>query len=347
MNNSKSKEYYKALVNRDTNYDGIFFVGVKTTGIFCHASCRARKPKYENCEFFEKAEEALLMGYRPCKICNPLSYPNELPKEVQILIDNVEKNPYKKWKEHDFKSLGVTSYTARRKFKKLYGMTFIEYARARRMGIAFNNIKGGGKVIDQQILTGYESSSGFDDAFSKIMGNPQNRKNLRIIYANLISTPLGKMVSLTDDSYLYLLEFIDRRALETEITKLRIKLNCKIIYGITEINKELEKELKQYFKGTLTRFSTPLFYDGTEFEKEVWNQLKKIDFGETTTYKQIAKELGNEKKLRAVGNANGKNKISILIPCHRVIKSDGSIGRYGGGIERKKYLLNLESKFKE
>lgn len=178
IENEQLKErYYQALLERDAQFDGIFFAAIKSTGIFCHATCRARKPKFENCDFYEKAEEALLAGYRPCKICQPLSYPHQLPEEVRMLITAVEANPEKRWREEDFKRLGLHSATARRQFKEVYDMTFVQYARARRMGLAFKNIKDGQTVIDQQLAMGYQSSSGFNDAFSRIMGNPSQKND--------------------------------------------------------------------------------------------------------------------------------------------------------------------------
>lgn len=149
------KQYYKALVNRDSDFDGIFFAAIKTTGVFCHATCRARKPKFENCFFYERAEEALLAGYRPCKICNPMSYPNQLPDEVKILVEAVEENPEKRWKEEDFRKLGIHSATVRRKFKDIYQMTFVQYARARRMGLAY--LRG---ICDGEIKEVHENYMG-------------------------------------------------------------------------------------------------------------------------------------------------------------------------------------------
>lgn len=342
ISNIRKEEFYKALLEKDPSYDGIFFVGIKTTGVFCHATCRARKPKFENCEFYYSAEEALLAGFRPCKVCNPLSFPNTIPKEVNLLVNEVEKHPEKRWMESDFISLGINSVTARRKFKEIYGMTFVQYARSRRMGMAFNEIKKGSKVIEQQLSLGYESSSGFNDAFTKIMGNPAKKTKVKILSASFISTPIGRMISLSDEKFLYLLEFIDRRGLEREVERLRIKYNIRIIYGKSKINKRLEEELNLYFKKALNKFSIPLFKDGSDFQKKVWSILESIPKGTSLSYQEIAIELGNKDKVRAVGNANGSNKISILIPCHRVIKSNGELGGYGGGIERKKYLLNLE-----
>ncbi|MGG4470575.1 trifunctional transcriptional activator/DNA repair protein Ada/methylated-DNA--[protein]-cysteine S-methyltransferase [Paenibacillus alvei] len=347
ISEKKKEEFYRALVDKNPHYAGIFFAGIKTTGIFCHATCTARKPKYENCEFFLTAEEALLAGYRPCKRCNPLYYPHSIPEEVEILVAEIEGNPEKRWKEADFLELGIHSATARRKFKEIYGMTFVQYARSRRMGMAFKKIISGKKVIDQQVSLGYESSSGFNDAFTRIMGNPPKKTAISIINAHIFSTPLGNMISLTDAKYLYLLEFLDRRGLEREIEKLRIKHNARILPGNTDINKSLVEQLNLYFSGRLRQFTVPLYKSGTPFQMKVWDILTTIPPGQTISYQDIASRLGNINLVRAVGNANGANQISIIIPCHRVISANGDIGGYGGGIQRKKYLLNIENLYSE
>src|SRR5580692_815869 len=160
MTVKKRKVYYRALLDKNTEYEGIFFVGVKTTGVFCRPTCPARKPKIENCEFFETAQQALLASFRPCKRCRPLSHPNQVSDLVQKLVEAVEKNPEKRWKDKDFQELSVDTKTARRQFKKRFGMTFVEYARARRMGLALKKIREGNSVIEAQLYTGYESSSG-------------------------------------------------------------------------------------------------------------------------------------------------------------------------------------------
>ncbi|MBM7711234.1 bifunctional transcriptional activator/DNA repair enzyme AdaA [Enterococcus xiangfangensis] len=342
----KQQEFYQALLEKDRAYDGIFFAGIKTTGIFCHPSCRARKPKFENCVFYQTAEEALLAGFRPCKICQPLSFPQMIPAEVQKLVDEVEAHPEKRWKESDFSALGLNSAAARRKFKEIYQMTFVQYARARRMGLAFKEISRGSKVIDQQLQVGYESSSGFNDAFTKIMGNPAKKTDVQTLTASFISTPIGRMLCLTDDEALYLLEFEDRRGLEREIERLREKYNSRIIYGQTAINQKVAEQLSEYFKGERREFSIPLFYDGSPFQKQVWETLAAIPFGKTVSYQEIAIRLGDKNKVRAVGRANGANKLAIIVPCHRVIAQNGNLTGYAGGLERKKYLLDLEQKYR-
>lgn len=340
------KKYYEALVRKDANYDGIFFAAIKTTGVFCHATCPARKPKYENCLFFEDAQSALLSGFRPCKRCNPLSYPHDLSPLIKEIVSLVEENPQKRWKDEDFKVLGAHPATARRQFKQTYGMTFVQYARARRMGLALQSIRLGEKVIDAQLNAGYDSASGFYDAFSKIMGNPPIKKGqIQLLYAKWINTKLGPMLSISDETYLYLLEFVDRRGLEREIERLRNRLKATILPGETKISRQIEEELSLYFDNKLIHFQTPVFFLGSDFQKKVWNALQEIPSGEVSTYKKIASQIGTPDGVRAVGNANGANQLAVIIPCHRVIQTSGDIGGYGGGRERKKWLLDHEQNF--
>lgn len=340
---TREHEYYQALLAKDSKYEGTFYVGVITTGVFCRPTCPARKPKLENCEFFNTAEEALLASYRPCKRCQPLSHPNQVSSLVKILVDAIESNPEKRWKNKDFQDLLIDSSTARRQFKKRFGMTFVEYARARRMGLAMKQIRAGETVIDTQLSAGYESSSGFRDAFSRIMGSaPTKIGTLDMLKASWIDTKLGPMIAIANDNALYLLEFVDRRGLEREVERLRIKTKSAIIPGRTPIIDLIETELEQYFKGTLLRFNTPLYLLGSDFQKHVWDELQKIQPGETKSYLDIAKAIDRPTAFRAVANANGANQLAIIIPCHRVINSDGELGGYGGGIMRKQWLLGHE-----
>lgn len=337
------KEYYQALIDKKTEYEGVFFVGVKTTGVFCRPTCPARKPKFEHCEFFETAQQALLASFRPCKRCRPLSHPNHVSKLIQILVEAVEENPEKRWKDRDFRELSVDASTARRQFKKRFGMTFVEYARARRMGLAMKQIRAGEAVIDAQLSTGYESGSGFRDAFSRIMGAaPTKLGQSNILRASWIDTPLGPMIAIADEQVLYLLEFVDRRGLEREVERLRNKIKSAIIPGCTQPIQSIENELKKYFEGSLIEFKTPLIFLGSHFQKCVWEELKKIPFGETRSYSEIATGIGQPTAFRAVANANGANQFAIIIPCHRVINTNGELGGYGGGLTRKKWLINHE-----
>ncbi len=343
LDDRSKQEYYQALLEKNTKYEGVFFVGVKTTGVFCRPSCPARKPKFENCEFFETAQEALLASFRPCKRCCPLCHPHQASKLIETLVKAVEENPDKRWKDWDFEQISVDAKTARRQFKKRFGMTFVAYARARRMGIAMKLIRKGSSVIDAQISTGYESDSGFRDAFSRIMGSaPTKLGEGPVLKASWLDTPLGPMLAIGDDKALYLLEFVDRRGLEREIELLRKKTRSAIIPGSCDPILSIKQELNEYFQGKLEVFKTQISSLGTPFQKLVWEELKKIPFGKTRSYADIARFIGNPSAYRAVARANGANCLALIIPCHRVVNTDGELGGYGGGIARKKWLIAHE-----
>jgi AraC family transcriptional regulator of adaptative response/methylated-DNA-[protein]-cysteine methyltransferase len=348
LSTATKEEYYQALLAKDSRYEGIFYVGVKTTGIFCRPGCSARKPKFENCEFYQTAQEALLASFRPCLRCRPLSHPNIVSPLVRTLVEAVEANPEKRWRNSDFAALSVDASTARRQFKKRFGMTFIEYARGRRMGIAMKEIREGKEVINAQLNAGYESSSGFRDAFTKIMGAaPTNfDQHHSILKASWLDTPLGPMLAIADEDALYLLEFVDRRGLEREVERLRKKTKSAIIPGSTPAIVSIEKELHSYFEGTLKQFKTPIYLLGSPFQKLVWQELIRIPYGETRSYSKQAENIGKPTAFRAVANANGANQLAIIIPCHRIINLDGNLGGYGGGIARKQWLIEHERRTK-
>jgi AraC family transcriptional regulator of adaptative response/methylated-DNA-[protein]-cysteine methyltransferase len=333
---------YSALLGRDADYDGVFYVGVKTTGIFCRPTCPARKPKRENCEFFADAQAALLAAYRPCARCRPLSHPNETSDVVRRLVAAVEREPLKRWRDADFDALAVHASTARRQFQKRFGMTFVEYARARRLGSAFKAIRAGDRVIDAQLDAGFDSSSGFRDAFTRIMGAPPASRATRALFAAWLDTPLGPMTAIADEHALRLLEFVDRRGLEREIERLRLRQKAGIAPGRTAPIEQIDAELKAYFAGHSTSFATPLASSGSPFQGAVWDALKTIPPGETWTYAQLARAVGRPRAVRAVGTANGANQLAIVIPCHRVINANGELGGYAGGVPRKKWLLEHE-----
>ena len=335
-------EYYQALLDKNPAYEGIFYVGVKTTGVFCRPTCPARKPKFENCEFYQNAQQALLASFRPCLRCQPLSHPNQVSPLIKLLVDAVEAEPEKRWKDSDFRALSVDASTVKRQFQKRFGMTFVAYARARRLGLAMKHIRAGNSVIDAQLASGYESGSGFRDAFSKIMGAAPTKTQATILKAAWLDTPLGPMVTIADEDGLYLLEFVDRRGLEREVERLRKRKSAAIIPGETASIKSIEKELKQYFSGKLLEFKTPVHLIGSEFQKSVWQALQKIPLGKTCSYADQAKAIGKPTAFRAVANANGMNPLGIIIPCHRVINTNGELGGYGGGLARKEWLLKHE-----
>ena len=336
-------EMEQAFRSRDESYDGLFYVGVRTTGIFCRPVCPARKPLPENVEFFPTPKEALFAGYRPCKRCEPLKAGGELPAWAAGLLDRVESDPSIRIKEADLRAAGVEPSKARRFFLNKFGMTFQAYCRARRLGRAFDEIKSGKRLDDVILGHGYESHSGFRDAFFNRFGKPPGKTRgedfIRIAW---METPLGPMAAGASAKKICFLEFTDRRMLEAQFDALSRRFRLPIVPGENEIIGKLRSELDRYFSGALKRFSVPLEYPGTEFQTRVWKALLDIPYGTTRSYEDVARAIDNTAAVRAVGHANGLNRIAILIPCHRVVNKSGELGGYGGGLWRKKRLLELE-----
>lgn len=338
-----SETMYRALVNRDASFEGIFFVGVRTTGIFCRPTCTAKKPARENVDFFATSNEALDSGFRPCLRCHPMETARSAPALLQRLRAELERAPGGRLTDKELTALSIDPSTARRQFKRHYGMTFQAYHRAHRIGVALSDVRRGGRVDEARNGSGFDSESGFRDAFTKLFGEtPTNAKARAPLFAERMDTPLGPMIAVADDQGLRLLEFLDRRATERELSILRTRLRTNVVPGEHPHLKTVRQQIAGYFAGTKLEFDVALAPVGSEFQLRAWKILQSIPVGETRSYSWMAKRLGDENARRAVGRANGTNMICIVIPCHRVIRADGTLCGYGGGLWRKKWLLEHE-----
>ncbi len=335
--------YYNALVNREAQFVGIFYTCVKTTSIFCIATCRARKPKLENVLFYSTFKEALDNGYRPCKICKPTENAHEAPEPVKAAIEMVKANPKAKITDFQLEEKQISPKLVRRWFNKNYGITFHAYQRMYRINNAYLELKKGKNATETALEAGYESLSGFGYTYKKLLGkSPKNTTEKQIILINRLTTPLGPMFLCATDQGICMLEFVDRKMIETEFKDLQKRLNATIIIGENQHIKQAKKEITEYFKGKRKNFEVALHTPGTDFQNEAWTALQSIPFGTTASYQEQANKIGRFKAVRAVGTANGANRVSIIVPCHRVIGSNGQLTGYGGGLERKKWLLDHE-----
>ena len=174
-----SETMYRALLKRDPSFEGIFFVGVRTTGIFCRPTCTAKKPARENVDFFATPSEALDNGYRPCLRCQPMDPDKRPPKLIERLRTEVDRAPGGRLTDKELAALAIDPSTARRQFKRHYGMTFQAYHRARRMGLALSQVRKGRRVDEARNGSGFESESGFREAFTKIFGEPPTNAKTR------------------------------------------------------------------------------------------------------------------------------------------------------------------------
>lgn len=335
--------YYDAMLNRDEEFTGIFYAGVKTTSIFCIPTCRARKPKIQNVEFFTTFKDALDHGYRPCKICNPTSNAGEAPEYISHAISLVSDNPKEKITDMRLRENQINPEIVRRWFLKNHGMTFQSFQRMYRINYALFELKNGRNITDTAFETGYESISGFSYTFKKIMGkSPEKAMNKNVILINRFTTPLGPMYVAATNDGICMLEFVDRRMLETEFRDLQKLFNAEILPAENHHIIQAKKELQEYFEGIRKQFDVSIVYAGSAFQQQVWKGLMDIPYGSTISYQQQAVKIGKPNIVRAVANANGMNRIAIIIPCHRVIGSNGKLTGYGGGLERKQWLISHE-----
>lgn len=336
-------ELYAHVLRRDPELDGVVYVAVKTTGVFCRPVCPARTPKPENIVFYGSPEEAEDAGFRACKRCRPLDPPESPSALLARLLSLVEEGPSRRWSEDDLREMGVEPATARRQFQKRFDMTFSQYARARRLGHAFKTIQGGDKVIEAQLDAGFDSGSGFREAFAREFGEaPHKSRAARAFAMDWIDTPLGPVLAVADEERLHMLEFVERKSLHDHLDRYRRQFNATVLPGDTKALRSIRGELKAYFAGEKLTFATPIAEAGTDFQREVWAALLAIPPGETRSYAQIAKTIGRDAAVRAVANANRLNRCGVIIPCHRVIGSDGTLTGYAGGLWRKQWLLDHE-----
>lgn len=337
--------FYQAYLNHDSQFEGIFFMGVKTTGIFCRPGCKAKAPKRQNVEFFRTAHEAVDKAYRPCKRCHPMQLRGELPAWVQQALDMVKNKSGDRVSDTELRAGNIDPARLRRWFKKNRGMTFQAYQRLGKISNAYSRLKQGDKVIESALENGYNSLSGFHQSFKKHTGfNPSSSKKQKIIQLTRLLSPLGPMLAAASDEGLCLLEFADRKTLDKQLGRISKRINAEFVAGDHALFGQLQKQLDEYFAQQRREFDIQLNMVGTDFQKSAWTALAAIPYGSTRSYQQQAAVLGKPAAVRAVGSANGVNAIAIIIPCHRVIGKDGGLSGYGGDVWRKQYLINLEKK---
>lgn len=338
--------WYQALLARASDYVGIFFVGVKTTGVFCIATCRARKPKRENVLFYSSVKSAIDAGFRPCKVCRPTENACSAPADVEKALALLRSDAHGKISDSVLREHQIGPESLRRWFLKHHGMTFQAYQRMLRVNNAMQALKSGRKATETAFDSGYDSLSGFGYTFKKLTGAaPSDLASVILIHR--FTTPLGPMFVCATDTGVCLLEFTDRRMLETEFGDLQRLCKARIIAGENAHTRQAVKEVEEYFLGIRTAFTVPLDTPGTAFQRDVWQALQQVEYGMTDHYAMLAGKTGRPDAVRAVANATGANRIAIIIPCHRITGKNGAMTGYGGGIARKKWLLEHEGKSRQ
>lgn len=344
----------RAFATKDPSFDGLFVVAVKTTGVFCRPTCRAKPPRSENVQFFPTARDAAREGYRPCKLCDPTREVREAPAVVRLLMQWLDEHPGRRLSEDGLRRLGIEPSTARRQFRAYCGVTFAAYQRERSLARGLVALNGGASVIDAQLDAGFESASGFRSARARINGarRDEGRADVAVLTSTWMETPIGKMIAIAADEGIVLLDFADRKGLPRALARLKRAAGkggsaAVIVPGRHPHLTRLHRELGEYFAGSRTAFTVPVVPRGTQFQRCAWDALRAIPFAETRSYAQQAAKLGQPRAVRAVARANGMNFIAIIIPCHRVIGADGRLTGYGGGLARKQWLLQHERRVRD
>jgi AraC family transcriptional regulator of adaptative response/methylated-DNA-[protein]-cysteine methyltransferase len=330
---------WAAFMRRDRSWDGRIIGAVSTTGIYCKPSCPARRPRREHVTFFKSAEAARAAGFRPCLRCKPdeVGRDREAIARAVQLIEQAEEPPTLRELAD---AVGYAPHHFQRLFTRELGVSPAAYARGLRTRRAEGALKANGRVTDAIYDAGYQSPSGFySDARERLGMTPSAWRDGgrgATIRWTTFASPLGQMLIAATDKGICRLTFDDSEA------------SLRRLFPQAEIVRD-EGGLRELVAGALAAIERPLAAPelpidvaGTAFQEKVWQELRKIPAGETRSYAEIAAAIGQPKAVRAVGTANGDNHVAVLIPCHRVIRSDGTLGGYAGGLNRKRKLLDAE-----
>ena len=328
-----------AFARRDAAHDGRFVVGVTSTGIYCRPSCPARRPKEQHCIYLPGPAEAEGRGFRPCKRCKPEQSARE---EVAVAnaLEIIRSDPAQAALAALAGQVGYSPTHFQRIFKRRVGLSPAAYARALNAGRAQDHLAKGSGVTDAIYEAGYSGPSRFYAAMEGRLGmTPSVWKNggagITIRWA-VADTSLGPMLIAATDRGVCRISFGES---EAELSALFPQ--AELAQGGQDFAALLERVIAAVEQPG-TGHDIPLDVKGTAFQERVWQALRQIPAGETRSYAQIAVAAGNPKAVRAAGSANGANHVAVLIPCHRVVRSDGSIGGYAYGEDIKRELLRRE-----
>jgi AraC family transcriptional regulator, regulatory protein of adaptative response / methylated-DNA-[protein]-cysteine methyltransferase len=340
-------ECYEAMEAKDRRYDGRFVVAVSTTGIFCRPSCPARTPFRQNVTFYATGAEAEAAGFRACKRCSPHTQAFEAAITERV-CRHLDAHVEARLKLDDLGALvGMSPQHLQRVFKRTLGISPREYHEALRLTHLKARLKAGDSVTDALYEAGYSSTSRlYENAAATLGMTPATFRSGgkgAVIHYTITPCAMGQLlVAATEQGVCAVCLGDNVEVLEAE---LHADYPAATIHHDPALVQDAVQTVLDYLAGNEPHLELPLDVRGTAFQWQVWQHLRTIPLGETRSYSQIAAAIGNPDATRAVAQACASNKVALVIPCHRVIRTDGSLGGYRWGVERKVQLLQQEQEY--
>lgn len=346
VNMPDAETCWQALTDKDTRFNGLFYFAVRTTGVYCKPSCAARRPRRENVLFFPSGDAAAAAGFRPCRRCRPHDSDPQA-KMVERACRIIEANPDRKLSLAELSAqLGVSAFHLQRTFKKIAGVSPRQYALARNVQQFKKSINEGESVINAMYDAGYGSSSRlYEQANAELGMTPatyRRRGNGMAITYTTAQCNLGRLLVATTERGLCAVRLGDSD--EELEAALRAEFNSAEIVKDDDALSQSVAAILNYLEGKQQALELPLDVQATTFQRRVWEALRRIPYGATRSYKEIAAAIGAPRAVRAVARACAANPLALVTPCHRVIATDGRLGGYRWGMERKQRLLARERK---
>jgi len=345
MATSDESKWWQAVQTRDANQDGRFVFAVSSTGVYCRPSCPSRRPRRENVAFFQRPDDAEKAGYRACLRCRPRAANTGRSAFVRSICRYIEEHLDEPLTLAQLsREFHQSPFHLQRNFKSVLGITPKAYADSCRMNQLKSNLRAGHSVTRAMYDAGYSSSSRLYERTASQLGMTPDKYRRGAIAAPIRYTctdsPLGRMLIAATDKGICAIQFADT---DEELEQgLRHEFPFAIRRRDDEGMGAWKEKLLQQMRGQHPNSALPLDIQATAFQRRVWSYLQKIPFGETRSYKAVAKGIGHPSASRAVARACATNRIAVAIPCHRVVSQSGEAGGYRWGAERKKTLLQME-----
>lgn len=335
---------WKAVLARDRSGDGKFYYAVSTTGVFCRPSCPSRRPRRESVRFYESAEAAERAGFRACLRCRPLeveSRGGDIPAICRYLEKHAEEAPRLRDLAQAFR---MSPFHLQRVFKAAMGISPREYAETCRLRNLKENLKADATVTEAMYGAGYGSPSRLYEGAKAHLGMTpgayrRGASGVRINYFT-VASPIGRMLVAATEKGVCSIQFGESeatlvKALRQEYPGAELKRRAAVL------DRWIGALLRQIY-GEGAAAELPLDIRATAFQRRVWNHLRDIPYGKTESYAEVARAIGEPQAVRAVAGACARNPVAVAIPCHRVVRTDGTLGGYRWGVKRKETLLEME-----